>query len=259
MTRLLYCFIPVLITLPFSGKAQKVEFGGGGGPTFYKGDLHPRFRALNPGVAGNLFLRYNLNRVISAKAGFMYGVVKGDDSRSGDPYQRSRNFSFSHTVMDYSLQIEYNFLNFRTHNGRYEHDWTPYLFGGVGRTHSLSKRFDAAGNSTLPIKNESRANEIIPFGIGFKKILGPRLNISGEFSTKVFLNRRNGSMFDGIDGIQGDNFYTRLLNPSDPNYSLNINPNTKQKDKYFQASITISYLIYKVHCNDAGKNKFTLF
>lgn len=240
--------------IPAAGHAQKVEFGGGGGPTFYKGDLQPRFRPLNPGAAGNLMLRYNFDKVISAKIQVMYGLVHGDDRRSGDPFQRQRDFSFRNTVLDYAVQLEYNFLNFRTHDGYYEHDWTPYLFGGYGRSHSLKKVYAVGANTSSATDGST---DIIPFGIGVKKILGPRLNLSAEFSTRVFLNKSKGSLFDGLDGTGQQNVYTGLTN--DPRRDdFFLYPNTRHKDKYFHLSVTLSYMIYRVNCKIPGK-KFSLF
>lgn len=251
---LLFCLF-----IPAAAYAQKVEFGGGGGPTFYKGDLQPRFRPLNPGAAGNLVLRYNFNRVVSAKAQVMYGLVKGDDRRSGDPFQRERDFSFRNTVLDYGVQIEYNFLNFRTHDGRYEYDWTPYLFGGYGKSKNMKRVYTRGANRAVRT-NQRGGNDIIPFGIGIKKILTPRLNLSAEFSTRVFLNKRNGSMFDGLDGERAQNAFStlELFTDQDPNYHFYFEPNTRQNDKYFHLSVTVSYLIYRVHCDTPGK-KFQLF
>lgn len=250
----------VWMILPVAAYTQKVEFGGGGGPTFYKGDLHPRFRPFNPGAAGNLMLRYNFNRVISAKAGMMFGVVKGDDDRSGDPFQRQRDFSFRNTVLDYHVQVEYNFLNFRTHDGRYEYDWTPYLFGGYGKSKNMKQTY-TVGTNTAARSNQRGGNDIIPFGIGIKKVLTPRLNFSAEFSTRIFLNKRNGSMFDGLDGnrrpIANAYFTQNLINDPREN-DFFYYPNTQQNDKYFQFSVTLSYLIYTIHCDTPGK-RFTLF
>lgn len=248
--RCLY-FITLSFLIGQNSFAQKVEFGAGGGPTFYKGDLQPTFRPLNPGMAGTLFFRYNFNRVISLKAHANYGRVHGSDKKSGDPYLEGRGFSFKNDVFDYALQVEYNFLNFRTHNGRYEHDWTPYLFGGYGKSHKFKKVYGFE-DAELTITNERKAEDIIPFGIGIKKILGPQWNLSAEFSTRVFINKNNGGTFDGLNS-KGNNKYTFALNSSHPAYNYYYKPNTQLSDKYFHLSVTVSYLIYRVQCNDPRK------
>lgn len=246
MRRLLF----LSLLLPAALSAQKVEFGAGGGPTFYKGDLQPRFRPLNPGAAGTLLMRYNFNRVVSAKAQVMYGLVHGNDRRSGDPFLKTRDYSFRNTVLDYALQLEYNFLNFRTHDSRYEYDWTPYLFGGLGLSHTLQKTYGVEGTTVAGTGTNSA---ILPFGIGIKKILGPRLNLSAEFSTRAFLSKTKGSLFDGLDGRQELNEYDDTRQSD-----FFVYPNTMQNDKYFHLSVTLSYLIYRVNCETPGK-KFSFF
>lgn len=255
--------IALLAVGGWKAQAQKVEIGAGGGPTAYKGDLQPKFRLFNPSIAGNAFLRYNFDRVISVKANITYGKVRGNDSRSGNPYLKERGYAFTNNVLDYLLQVEYNFLNFRTHTGRYEHDWTPYLFGGAGFSQSLKKKYSFEDVSST-VTNESKPSVVIPFGIGIKKIIGPRLNLSAEFSTRAFLSKSRGAGFDGLNGLDMENPINRynelgLLSTVPPaDYDYVMVPNTQQKDKYFHLSVTISYLIYKVRCNDPN-SKFSFF
>lgn len=251
-TKILNCWL-VILFLSFAQKttAQKVEFGGGGGPTFYKGDLQPKFNPLNPALGGNIFLRYNFNRVMSAKFNAGYGIVKGDDKRSGNPYQENRDFAFSHQLIDTYIQAEYNFLNFRTHTGRYEYDWTPYFFGGIGYAHTIGSTFSV--NENIITLNQNFGGIIIPFGVGIKQILTPRLNLTAEFNTKVFFNNNKGAAFDGLNGLTGDNIYVFGLESNHPNYEQHILTNTHQKDKYYQISITLSYLIYGVKCDTPGQ------
>ncbi len=250
------------LLFPLTTLAQKVEFGAGLGPTFYKGDLHPRFNVYNPGVAGDVMLRYNFNRVLSARANVMGGLYKGDDKLSTDPFQRERDFSFRNMVLDYTAQVEYNFLNFRTGDGRYEHSWTPHLFVGVGQSRILQKKL-IVGNASSTRAGKGGADNILVYGIGFKKAISSRWNISGEFSTRVYLNKKNGSMFDGLawfgDDMQNSYDNDGLI-PHAPvfDYRLMYNGNTRQADKYFHASITLSYLIYRVNCDTPGK-RFSFF
>lgn len=251
-TKILKCWLFILILgLAFNTTAQKVEFGGGGGPTFYKGDLQPKFNPLNPALGGNVFLRYNFNRIVSAKFNAGYGVVKGNDSRSGDPFQKARDFAFSHQLIDSYIQAEYNFLNFRTHTGRYEYDWTPYFFGGLGYAYTMGSKFSV--KDQIITSGDSFGGIIIPFGVGIKQILTPRLNLTAEFNTKVFFNNNKGAAFDGLNGLNGDNIYIFGLDNSHPNYDQHILPNTNQKDKYYQITVTLSYLIYGVKCNTPGQ------
>lgn len=227
------------------GFSQKIEVGLGVGPTYYKGDLQPTFRVFAPAAASNAFFRYNPSKTLSFKVNGMIGYVKGDDKLSGNTLNKARGNKFLSTLLDYNGQIEYNFLNFRTDQARYESNWTPYLFGGFGYTQILKRKFTSSTSSTTQPK--SSPNPILPFGIGFKKIYRGQWNFGAEFGTRVLLRKSNSDFFDGFgynkDG-EPKSFYPDLLVLS-PELTY---PNTTQRDKYFYVNFSISYLFYKVHC-----------
>ncbi|MCP9769147.1 hypothetical protein EGI22_14605 [Lacihabitans sp. LS3-19] len=230
--------------------SQKLEIGAGAGPTYYKGDLQPTFRVFNPSIATNLFVRYNISKVFSIKGNASFGMVSGNDKRSGNALNKYRGLKFNNTLWDYYGQVEYNFLNFRTHNGRYEHSWTPYLFGGFGNYQHLKRKFDSRGNITISNKIAG-PDPILPFGVGYKKILNGKWNFGVEFSTRVLLRKKNSDLFDGFgfspDHPDPQSLYT-AFDSGDKNFALLKYPNTKEKDKYFMVSFSVSYLFYKVHC-----------
>ncbi len=240
----------LFLSISYFSIAQKLEIGAGAGPTYYKGDLQPTFRVLSPSVGGNAFVRYNASKVISIKANAMIGFVHGNDAKSGNPLNQYRGLKFNNTLWDYGGQIEYNFLNFRTHNGRYEHIWTPYLFGGLGNMQFLKRKYTTR---TVSKQNSNIAgpDPVLPFGVGYKKIINGKWNFGVEFSTRVLLRKKNADTFDGygFNPANGliQNYYL-AQDGSDANINLLEYPNTLQKDKYFHISFSVSYLFYKVHC-----------
>ncbi len=244
MRKSLLCVFTVLVYTSF---AQRIEIGGGLGPTFYKGDIQPTFRPFNPRAAANLFARYNYNRVFSFKINGLAGFVAGNDAKSGNKLNKIRDYSFLQTIAEYNVQAEYNFLNFRTHNGRYESDWTPYLFGGLGQYISLSRKFESPG-SAIPNDTKPSGGKIALFyGIGYKKIINNRWNYGIEFGTRVPTKAKyNDTTFDGFGYNEEDKVVTSYFLP-------NINPileypNTSQQDKYFYCSFSVSYVFYRVYC-----------
>jgi hypothetical protein len=238
------------LSISYFSVAQKLEIGAGLGPTYYKGDLQPTFRVLNPSIGSNVFVRYNASKVISIKANAMIGFVHGNDRKSGNVLNQYRGLKFNNTLWDYNGQIEYNFLNFRTHNGRYEHQWTPYLFGGLGNMQFLTRKYTTRLISKQNA-NISGPDPVLPFGIGYKKIINGKWNFGVEFSTRVLLRKKNADTFDGFgfNPTNGEvqNYYI-AQDGSDSNITLLEYPNTLQKDKYFHISFSVSYLFYKVHC-----------
>lgn len=237
-----------LIFSSFSISAQKIEIGLGGGPTYYKGDLQPTFRIFNPSVGASGFVRYNASRVFSIKANVMAGFITGNDKRSGNPLNKYRDFKFTNTLWDYYGQVEYNFLNFRTHNGRYEHKWTPYLFGGFGNMQIIKKQLSVNDIKSPALKKFS-PDPVLPFGIGYKKIMNGKWNFGVEFSTLVLMRKKNADMFDGfgfVDGERKSNY--SQTNGGVNNFEATTYPNTKQPDKYFTVTASVSYLFYKIYC-----------
>jgi hypothetical protein len=230
--------------------SQKLEIGVGAGSTYYKGDLQPTFRIWNPSVATNLFVRHNFSKVFSIKGNVSFGSVRGNDKKSGNNLNIYRDLKFNNTLWDYYGQLEYNFQNFRTHNGRYENNWTPYLFGGLGNYQYLKRDFTSRGSVSVT-KKIAGPDPILPFGIGYKKLLNGKWNFGVEFSTRILLRKKNADMFDGFgfssDGKNTQNLYT-AFDSTDKNFSLLNYPNTQGKDKYFMLSFSVSYLFYKVHC-----------
>ena len=242
--------IVLLLTIYNSSFGQKLEIGAGIGPTYYKGDIQPTFRIFQPLVGTNLFVRFNASKVISIKGSAMIGMVGGNDSKSGNVLNEYRGLKFNNVLWDYNGQIEYNFLNFRTHNGRYEHQSTPYLFGGLGNMQFLRRKFTTRKES---ITNSIIAgpDPVLPFGIGYKKILNGKWNFGLEFGTRILLSKKNGDLFDGF-GFKSSYKEPQNLYPAqdgaDKNILLLNYPNTPQKDKYFYINVSLSYLFYKVHC-----------
>ncbi len=239
----------IFMAFMYPSFAQRVEIGGGLGPTFYKGDIQPTFRPFNPRAGANLFGRYNYNRVFSFKFNSMAGFVAGDDSKSGNKLNKLRDYKFKQTVVDYNVQAEYNFLNFRTGNGRYEHNWTPYLFAGLGQYISLSRKFISSDLDPNPVLNNRPTGSKVAFfyGIGYKKVINKRWNYGIEFGTRVPTKAKyNDTSFDGLGYDEN--------NKAASNYYLaNIDPkleyaNTAQQDKYFYLSFSVSYMFYKVYC-----------
>jgi len=247
----------LFLLISYFSFAQKLEVGLGLGPTYYKGDLQPTFRVFSPSMGTNAFVRYNASKVISIKGNAMIGLVSGNDYNSGNALNKYRGFQFTNTLWDYYGQIEYNFLNFRTHTGRFEHNWTPYLFGGFGNMQYLKRKFMARDIAISSTQSQYGPEQVLPFGIGLKKIINGKWNFGFEFSTRVLLNKNTSDSFDNFTVMD---INTKLQSypyfpyvSSDPKAYLLKSPNTPQKDKYFHISFSVSYHFYKVHCPPGNK------
>ena len=240
-----------IVLIPYLIFAQKIEVGAGIGPTYYKGDLQPTFRIFNPSIGANVFGRYNFTKAISFKANAFIGRITGNDKKSGDVLLKARGNKFFNDVWDYHAQIEYNFLNFRTHNGRYEKKFTPYLFVGLGSYDIIRGRYYSPVGTNPPTDfSNVNVNYFLPFGIGYKTIVRGKWNFGAEFSTRALLHMGKTDNTDSFDS------YADVVVGPDPSFfkilpgtsGVLTHANTPQKDKYFYVSFSVSYLFYKVHC-----------
>ena len=245
-----------IVLFPVLVFSQKIEVGAGIGPTYYKGDLQPTFRVFNPSIGTNIFARYNFKKAISFKANGFIGRVTGNDKKSGDLFLKQRGFKFFTDIFDYDAQIEYNFLNFRTHNGRYEHKSTPYLFAGFGNYSPLSGSNYGIDTSSHRSFSGLYAFFKVPLGIGYKTIVKGKWNFGIEFKANFPIVIPFGDLKTTDIDFDIDLLTSHKIGP-DPSiyYKKSKEPdeifqyaNTPQRDKYFYISFSVRYLFYKVHC-----------
>jgi hypothetical protein len=222
LTKLKRTFLFICALLPSTLLAQQWEIGGGIGGMNYKGDISSSFQPKFYRPGGNLFIRYNVGRAVSFKLNLLAGNIFADDSQSSDPLNVARNRNFSTTIAELSPQFEYNFLNYRSDKERQK--CTPYVFAGIAVF-----SFDGQDNSR---KDFSAVQLSLPFGVGFKYVVGGNWNLGLEFGARK-------TFTDNLDGLEGAVGLNKLQNG---------NPNST--DMYFYTGLLLSYTFYKVHCPD---------
>ncbi|MFN4145761.1 MAG: DUF6089 family protein [Runella sp.] len=199
---------------------QRFNVGGGIGGFNYKGDYAPTFNPLNYLPGGHLLFRYNVNPAVAFRATGTFGMVGAKDSRSGDPFNQTRDGSFRSSVAEGSLITEYNFLNYI--QKRKVKNWTPYLFGGLG-FFQFSPRTKTADYSTAQLN--------IPYGVGLKYEFKRPWTIEFEFGTRRLFTDYLDDLGNNVPIAQK----LRLGNPS-------------TRDTYYYTSITLSYTFYSIFC-----------
>ncbi len=213
---ILLAFIAFLF-YPSNADAQeyKYEFGAAVGPTFYMGDANKTKFFQNPGIAGGLFYRQNLNFHWAIKGNLLGGTISGNSADNGYIFPNNQHASFNRFFIDLGGQIEFNFFpysdKFSYLNAR---PYTPYIFTGVGGTF-------ATGNKLF-------FNANVPIGIGFKYKLSNKMNVGAEFS---------------IRKLFGDNFDVTEKNAEwdlDAPYAINSSF-LKNQDWY---SVTLIYVTW---------------
>ncbi len=207
--------------ISIGARAQQIEIGGSLGGMLYKGEVSP---SLNPRFyrpAGGLFFRYNATRSFSVRTSLVLGQVGADDKYASDPFQRARGTYFRNNVQEGSIDLEYNFRNYKFL--RKVKNWTPYVFGGLG-LYSYGK----IGN---PSPERGLTNKLMfPLGVGVKYEIKRPWSVGFEFGTRF-------TSTDYLDGVGFTNGTTDRLAQGTP-----------QKDKYTYTAITISYTFFKLTC-----------
>jgi len=83
------------------------------------------------------FYRYNLNHWVSVRGSLIWGIVQGNDKLANprnlladEWFRYYRNLSFRSGVVEFSTQVEVNFLRYEPRRKRFR--FAPYAFLGVG-------------------------------------------------------------------------------------------------------------------------------
>lgn len=214
------CFIPSL-------RAQLYEGGIFLGGSNFIGDVgSTTYIAPNKPAVG-LLLKWNRSPRHSFRASILFSELEGNDSRSDDPRRIERNYDFKNSILEFSLGMEFTFLDFDLHST--DHQMTPYLYTGISTARHKNFYFI---NSIQTTENTQSWAYGIPMVLGLKTttmfdglILGAEVGVRYTFS-------------DNIDGSLPD---ASALE----NYSFgNLNSN----DWYVFSGITLTYTFGQKPC-----------
>ena len=206
----------VIIIAVFSGiifgtnAQKKVDLGIFGGGSYYLGDINQSKQFYSLSYAFGGLYRYNINQRYTIRGSVYYGNLLADDQDFINPFQQSRDISYSGTVLDATLQFEFNFMPYSTFGKSGE--YTIYTTGGIG--------IAFINTSTL----QPTYKLVIPFGIGVKVNLGKKMGVGIEWGFRKMF-------YDNLDGYE---------NPIDPEYRSFIH----NFDWYSIAGISLTYKIY---------------
>ena len=219
----LYCLTHALIFISSAAIGQisnRSEVGAGLGTFTYTGDLLRSYSILQSKVAGSVFYRTNISKVISFRTSLTGGKI-GATEKPIDAFAAKRAASFNIFLLEASTAFEYHFLNWRDDVRRLR--YTPYLFAGMAL-------FGISGNQskTAPYSNVQLC---IPFGGGMKYVLNPKYYISFEIGIRK-------TFFDYLDNLSDGNTQFK-------NYQYGSFTDT---DNYFFTGITLTYTFYDIPC-----------
>lgn len=119
--------LTVLCLLFSSANAQLTDIGFGLGGFNFTGDMTRYYNLKNSRPALSVFMRSNLSDAVGLRYGVTAGQISGTDNNASDPFEME---PFTNYIIESSVNLEYNFLDFKSKHTRIH--WTPYLYFGAG-------------------------------------------------------------------------------------------------------------------------------
>lgn len=253
----------LLIFILGNAAAQNVSIAVLPGLSNYAGDLQKAsytFNAAN--FSGGAAIMYNEGH-FNLRAGIFFGAVEASDSATSS-YPK-RNLSFKSNIVEGSLMVQYDFLDFNNDN-----KFTPYLMAGIGVYSFNPYTLDTFGTKwylqPLSTEGQGLANFpgrkpykltqfCIPAGIGFKYKISESFTAGLEFSTRliysdylddVSTNYPNLNLLEQERGPKARELSFRAIE-IDPNAVISTrstrgNPNNR--DNYYSSSLIITYRLF---------------
>jgi hypothetical protein len=184
-------FLSLMFLLTLGASAQKSnEIGLFLGGSYYTGELNPggHLNTFTRPAAGVVF-RHNFNMRLAMAANAFFGSVEGIDARSSSFQTQQRNLSFRSRMYELGARFEFNFLEYRIGNDKY--DFTPFMFLGIA-AFNMNPRASIGGDwvALQPLKTEGqskgylRTQVSIPFGAGFRLNLAKRIGLVADWGLR---------------------------------------------------------------------------
>ncbi|RAI97874.1 outer membrane protein with beta-barrel domain [Chitinophaga skermanii] len=261
---LLFC---ATLMTPFLVKAQQDwHIGGMVGISNYSGDLSEKrvdFKYTKPTIG--IFVRKDINRYLTLRAGLQWGMVAAADSTAKSAAYRNRNLSFRSHIGEINLIGEFNFMDME------ETGFTPYIFAGIsGFAFNPEARLqgqwitlrnlgtEGQGLSQYPDRNPYNLFQFaIPFGVGAKYELNETWTVGLEFGLRytftdylddvssTYVDQNTLLLYRGATAVEmayrGDEVNPKNGTPGVYPPDGTVRGNPKNKDWYAFSGITIAY------------------
>ena len=183
--------------------SQNLEIGPFIGGANYVGDVgNTTYIKPNSLVFGGL-LKWNRSDRHSFRASLLYAEIEANDSESHDTRRQQRGYSFSNTIAEVSVGLEFTFWEWDLHSNKFQS--TPYLYTGVN--YYFSNHFMLKNEAyTNPRQNELQEagnnwEFSIPLVMGYKQTLNSFLAAGIELGARyTFTDNLDGSQPSEVNG-----------------------------------------------------------
>lgn len=214
----------VFLLIVISAQAQYLhEVGFFVGGSNYSGDIGRETYIYPNSFAGGVIYRRNLNNRLTLRGTMSVYPITDSDLNSSNPARQERGISFTNTISELALGVEFNYLDYDITSR--SDSYTPYLFFEVAAFHYSVVSSINADNT---YNYSSNVGYAIPLGIGFKSRISRRLSYSVELRTRY-------ALADNLD-FNEENIP-----------ELNIG-NPKTNDWYFFTGVGLTYSFGRPPC-----------
>lgn len=251
MKRFFVIIVSILIYSSVSAQ-NTADIGIWGGVSSYIGDMTNIDKASSLNPNGGLYLRYNFNPRVNARAMAIFGPVGANGNFEEKPWE------FDKFVTDFSIMGEFNFFRYIIGSKRYRA--TPYLMGGVGVS-MFNYTSDSTDLSTVVFyMNQDELAKLssdaqrelwvhkdgvigfnIPIGFGFKFNVGKRLSVGFEGILRKYFN-------DKVDDLDDPRkFYTATDSTGQPidGFWTSYNSALHNNDFTLHFGVHLTYQFYR--------------
>ena len=218
----------VCLLAAVSGTAQTYEVGVFAGGANVIGDVGRTNYVLPSGLAFGGIFKWNKSKRYAWRASVYRGEFTADDSKSSKPSREQRGYRVENSVMEYSVGLEFNFVEYNLH--KLGPAFTPYLYTGVTYFRYDFNYIDAQQVQDINQKDGSFA---IPITVGAKLRLNQFLILGAEIGARY-------TFTDNLDAS----------NPEGSNFEEFRFGNVLSEDWYVFSGFTLTYTFGRKPCQD---------
>lgn len=199
-------YLVVVVLMAFCGNrtySQNFEIGPFLGGANYIGDVG-NTTYINPNtlVFGGL-VKWNRSERHAFRFSLMYAKLEADDAKSNEGRRQQRGYSFSNTLAEASLGLEFTFWEWDLHSKTYQS--TPYLYTGINyyfANHYMLKNRAYTNPAVNELQEAGNNWEFsIPMVMGYKQTLNNFLSAGIEIGARyTFTDNLDGSHPSEVDG-----------------------------------------------------------
>jgi len=224
-----YFIILILSTFAIQNtSSQTYEIGVFFGGSNFIGDVGATNYISPNQLAFGGIIKWNRSPRHSFRASLTYANIEGNDSKSDDPRRIQRDYDFKNRLIEFSLGIEFTFLDFNLHELGFKS--TPYLYTGISVAHHDNYFFTTTGNYTF--EDTSSLAYGIPMVIGYKARIATSLVLGAEIGARYTFS-------DELDGSVPDTKEVQQI--------LSFG-NTNSDDWYVFSGLTLTYTFGRKPC-----------